>query len=181
MVDLSSSLCGNVYQAGYPGNLTPCRAPRGQTDFKDPNKRRAAKEKKSEEAKKLLEEDLAETLRQKHWQRNVVWKGHFPIKRVDDFPVKTIHVEKRCGKRNVGSAAQRWKKRLLKNGFVWKCWVNSPNEIAIFHRDNDQQNNLGLGVHDIFRHTQICQYQYLYFHLCKSLYLYLYLYLSSLV
>ena len=23
------------------------------------------------------------------------------------------------------------------NGFVWKCWVNIPNEIAIFHRDND--------------------------------------------
>lgn len=63
MVDLSSSLCGNVYQAGY---LTPCRAPRGQTDFKDPNKRRAAKEKKSEEAKKLLEEDLAETLRKRN-------------------------------------------------------------------------------------------------------------------
>ena len=28
-------------------------------------------------------------------------------------------------------------KRLRKNGFVWKCWVNIPNEIAIFHRDND--------------------------------------------
>ena len=26
-------------------------------------------------------------------------------------------------------------------GFVWKCWVNLPNEIAIFHRDNDQQNH----------------------------------------
>ena len=26
-------------------------------------------------------------------------------------------------------------------GFVWKCWVNIPNEIAIFHRDNDQQNH----------------------------------------
>ena len=25
--------------------------------------------------------------------------------------------------------------------FVWKCWVNIPNEIAIFHRDNDQQNH----------------------------------------
>ena len=25
-------------------------------------------------------------------------------------------------------------------GFVWKCWVNIPNEIAIFHRDNDQQS-----------------------------------------
>ena len=28
-------------------------------------------------------------------------------------------------------------------GFVWKCWVNIPNEIAvaIFHRDHDQQNH----------------------------------------
>ena len=29
----------------------------------------------------------------------------------------------------------------MSNGFVWKCWVNIPNEIAIFHRDNDQQNH----------------------------------------
>ena len=29
----------------------------------------------------------------------------------------------------------------VKYGFVWKCWVNIPNEIAIFHRDNDQQNH----------------------------------------
>ena len=28
-------------------------------------------------------------------------------------------------------------------GFVWKHWVNIPNEIAIFHRDNDQQNQIG--------------------------------------
>ena len=27
------------------------------------------------------------------------------------------------------------------HGFVWKCWVNIPNEIAIIHRDNDQQNH----------------------------------------
>ena len=26
-------------------------------------------------------------------------------------------------------------------GFVWKCWVNLPNEIAIWKRDNDQQNH----------------------------------------
>ena len=25
--------------------------------------------------------------------------------------------------------------------WTWKCWVNLPNEIAIFHRDNDQQNH----------------------------------------
>ena len=31
-------------------------------------------------------------------------------------------------------------------GFVWKCWVNLPNEIAIFHRDNDQQNHWVLGT-----------------------------------
>ena len=29
----------------------------------------------------------------------------------------------------------------FQNGFVWKCWVNLPNEIAIFHRDNDQQKH----------------------------------------
>ena len=29
----------------------------------------------------------------------------------------------------------------IKYGFVWKCWVNIPNEIAICHRDNDQQNH----------------------------------------
>ena len=27
------------------------------------------------------------------------------------------------------------------NRFVWKCWVNIPNEIAIENRDNDQQNH----------------------------------------
>ena len=26
-------------------------------------------------------------------------------------------------------------------GFVWKCWVNIPSEIAIFLGDNDQQNH----------------------------------------
>ena len=40
------------------------------------------------------------------------------------------------------------------DGFVWKCWVNIPNEIAIFHRDNDQQNHWENGVLTIFRHTQ---------------------------
>ena len=39
-------------------------------------------------------------------------------------------------------------------GFVWKCWVNLPNEIAIFHRDNDQQNHWVLG-YTIFRHTHL--------------------------
>ena len=40
-------------------------------------------------------------------------------------------------------------------GFVWKCWVNIPNEIAIFHRDNDQQNHWENGVHNIFSNTPI--------------------------
>ena len=40
-------------------------------------------------------------------------------------------------------------------GFLWKCWVNIPNEIAIFHRDNDQQNHWVIGVHNIFRHTHV--------------------------
>ena len=30
---------------------------------------------------------------------------------------------------------------LMTPGFVWKCRVNIPNEIAIFHRDKDQQNH----------------------------------------
>ena len=34
-----------------------------------------------------------------------------------------------------------WIARFRWSGFVWKCWVNIPNEIAIFHRDNDQQNH----------------------------------------
>ena len=32
-------------------------------------------------------------------------------------------------------------------GFVWTCWVNIPNEIAIENRDNDQQNHWVNGVH----------------------------------
>ena len=50
-----------------------------------------------------------------------------------------------------------WWKQLLPSppegwlyGFVWKCWVNIPNEIAIFHRDNDHQP-LGLGVLTYFQ------------------------------
>ena len=34
-----------------------------------------------------------------------------------------------------------WQQPTTPAGFVWKCWVNIPNEIAIFHRDNDQQNH----------------------------------------
>ena len=42
------------------------------------------------------------------------------------------------------------------SGFVWKCWVNIPNEIAIFHRDCLISKTIGYnGVHDIFRHTQM--------------------------
>ena len=48
-----------------------------------------------------------------------------------------------------------WQSSLpLSNGFVWKCWVNIPNEIAIFHRDNDQQNHwVFRGLANIFRQT----------------------------
>ena len=35
-------------------------------------------------------------------------------------------------------------------GFVWKCWVNIPNEIAISKRDNDQQNHWENGVFPTF-------------------------------
>ena len=45
---------------------------------------------------------------------------------------------------------------LLKYGFVWKCWVNIPNEIAIFHRDNDQQKPLGTMGYTTFSDTPIC-------------------------
>ena len=31
-------------------------------------------------------------------------------------------------------------------GFVWKCWLNIPKQIAIFHRDNDQQNHWVLTI-----------------------------------
>ena len=41
------------------------------------------------------------------------------------------------------------KKKL--SGFVCKCWVNIPNEIAIFHRDNDHEN------HWVFRGLAYCQ------------------------
>ena len=42
--------------------------------------------------------------------------------------------------------------------FVWKCWVNIPNEIAIFHRDNDQQNHwVQWGT--LFSDTPICAMQ----------------------
>ena len=45
---------------------------------------------------------------------------------------------------------------MVENGFVWKCRVNIPNEIAIFHRDNDQQNHwVQWGTNHIFRHTQL--------------------------
>ena len=43
------------------------------------------------------------------------------------------------------------------NGFVWKCWVNLPNEIAIFHRDNDQQNHWVQWVHYFQTHPNTYQ------------------------
>ena len=46
--------------------------------------------------------------------------------------------------------------RISLDGFVWKCWVNIPNEIAIFHRDHDQQNHwLQWGTNYIFRQTRM--------------------------
>ena len=51
----------------------------------------------------------------------------------------TPHATKavRYGLGNIGRAPQRdWN-----YGFVWKCWVYIPNEIAICYRDNDQQNH----------------------------------------
>ena len=41
-------------------------------------------------------------------------------------------------------------------GFVWKCWVNLPNEIAIFHDGIMISKTIGYnGVHNIFRHTHV--------------------------
>ena len=40
-------------------------------------------------------------------------------------------------------------------GCVWKCWVNIPNEITIFHRDNDQQNHWVQGF-SLFSDTPNC-------------------------
>ena len=48
---------------------------------------------------------------------------------------------------------------ILAYGFVWKCWVNIPNEIAIKKRDNDQQNHWVLGVHYFQTHPYI-RYNY---------------------
>ena len=57
--------------------------------------------------------------------------------RSDQDPRDRIHGDFRCKKK--GPWQIDWKTF----GFVWKCWVNIPNEIAIFHRDNDQQNHWG--------------------------------------
>ena len=37
-----------------------------------------------------------------------------------------------------------------------------PNEIAIFHRDNDQQNHWVIGVLTIFRHTHFCVFFWMF-------------------
>ena len=46
-------------------------------------------------------------------------------------------------------------------GFIWKCWVNLPNEIAIFHRDNDQQNHwVQWGTQHFQTHPYSCTWVY---------------------
>ena len=40
-------------------------------------------------------------------------------------------------KKDDGPIEETWQS----TGFVWKCWVNLPNEIAIYNWDNDQQNH----------------------------------------
>ena len=46
--------------------------------------------------------------------------------------------------------------RLIPVGFVWKCWVNTPNEIAMFHDGIMISKTIGYnGVLTIFRHTHI--------------------------
>ena len=47
------------------------------------------------------------------------------------------------------------------DGFVWKCWVNLPNEIAIFHRDNDQQNHWVQWGFSLFSDTPIYIFPYI--------------------
>ena len=52
------------------------------------------------------------------------------------------------------------------HGFVWKCWVNIPNEIAIFNRDTDQQNLLlfkALGKNKkLWTYINYAPYTYIY-------------------
>ena len=66
------------------------------------------------------------------------------------------------------------------NVYIYKLYmglsenrVNLPNEIAIFHRDNDQQNHwVQWGTNDIFRHTHIphTSINYIYIHSIYSIY-----------
>ena len=60
-------------------------------------------------------------------------------------------------------------------GFDWKCWVNIPNEIAIFHRDiyrdHDQQNHWVQG-YTTFSDTPIYIYD-----ICIYIYYMIYIYI----
>ena len=57
------------------------------------------------------------------------------------------------------------------SGFVWKCWVNIPNEIAIFHRDNDQQNQwVQWGLAYFQTHPSVSQIQLRFLHIIPSSY-----------
>ena len=72
-----------------------------------------------------------------------------------DSPTKSVPSERKAGRRGSSNPGYSSSETLAYggfhgatpsshpciDGFVWKCWVNIPNEIAIFHRDNDQQNH----------------------------------------
>ena len=72
----------------------------------------------------------------------IIWSSDFqrPYVQVSGIPNKKCfsYCDKaRCVRWEVGTCCLR----SLRYGLVWKCWVYIPNEIAIFHRDNDQQDH----------------------------------------
>ena len=59
------------------------------------------------------------------------------------------------------SHQQKHPKTRVKWVWTWKCWVNIPNEIAIFHRDNDQQNHwVQWGTQHFQTHPYLCSHIY---------------------
>ena len=71
-------------------------------------------------------------------QHIAAWDMSFPV-----MGVPKISQAIENGHRNSGFTHKMVIFHSYVYGYVWKCWVNTPNEIAIFHRDNDQQNQWG--------------------------------------
>ena len=71
-----------------------------------------------------------------HWVRSPGgWQQRGPVGCQDWADALLLHHEEHDG-RLVREEVMSW--MWVGN---WKCWVNIPNQIAIFHRDNDQQNH----------------------------------------